>query len=284
VNVKQFISLNSNNRTLNTENKVQDLKKQIAAMGSAAVAFSGGVDSTLILKLSRDVLGEDTIALTAVSASLPKRELQETIHLAKLLNVRQILLKTNETGKSGYLENSPMRCFHCKNEVYGKFVRFAKKAKINYVLDGTNADDVGDFRPGRDAAAAHDIRSPLVEAGLTKAEVRKLAKEFGLPNWNKPSAACLSSRIPYGTQVTVPVLSQIEHAEDTLRNLGFKQLRVRHHQDLARIEVNPADFLQVFEHRELIVQSLKEIGYAYITIDLAGFRSGSLNETLNKNG
>jgi uncharacterized protein len=177
-----------------------------------------------------------------------------------------------------------MRCYHCKNEVYGKFIRFARKAKINYVLDGTNADDVGDFRPGRDAAAEHGIRSPLMEAGITKNEVRALAKKFGLPNWNKPSAACLSSRIPYGTQVTVPLLSQIERAEDALRNLGFQQLRVRHHQDLARIEVNPVDFPRVLEYRQRIIQSLKAIGYAYITIDLAGFRSGSLNETLNANG
>jgi len=253
-------------------------------MGSTAVAFSGGVDSTLVLKLSQDALGENTIALTAVSPSLPERELQETIDLSKFLNVRQILLKTYETRNSEYLENSPMRCFHCKKEVYSQFIRFAKKAKINYVLDGSNADDAGDFRPGRDAAAEHGIRSPLMEAGITKAEVRVLAKKLGLPNWNKPSAACLSSRIPYGTQVTIPLLSQIERAEDALRVLGIQQLRVRHHQNLARIEVDPADFPQILEHRERILQSLKAIGYAYITIDLAGFRSGSLNEILNQNG
>ena len=253
-------------------------------MGRTAVAFSGGVDSTLVLKLAHDVLGENTIALTAVSPSLPERELQETIDLSRLMNVRQILLKTYETENSQYMQNTPMRCFHCKNEVYGKFLRFARKANIRYVLDGTNADDTGDFRPGRDAAAEHGIRSPLMEAGLTKSEVRGSAKELGLPNWDKPSAACLSSRIPYGTQVTIPLLSQIERAEDVLRKLGFQQLRVRHHQDLARIEVNPEDFREVLEHREQIVESLTAIGYAYITIDLAGFRSGSLNETLNPNG
>jgi uncharacterized protein len=267
---------------MKTQTKIHNVKDMLAQMGCTAVAFSGGVDSTLLLKLARDVLGERAIALTAVSPSLPERELQETLELSRLINVRHILLKTNEVEIQEYRDNTPMRCFHCKNEVYRKFLRFAWKAKINYVIDGTNADDTGDFRPGRKAAEKFGIRSPLMEAGLTKSEVRDLAREMNLPNWDKPSAACLSSRIPYGTQVTIPLLSQIERAEEVLRGLGLLGFRVRHHEDLARIEVHPQDFQQVLNYREQIVDSLKAIGYAYITIDLAGFRSGSMNETLNR--
>lgn len=269
---------------METYSKLANLNRMLSEMECAAVAFSGGVDSTLVLKLSRDILGENTIALTAVSASLPQHELDETVELARQLDVRQILLKTSETENPQYIKNTPLRCFHCKDVVYRKFIRFARKAGFNCVLDGTNADDMGEFRPGQKAAVRHGIRSPLRETGLTKNEVRKMAKELNLPNWDKPSAACLSSRIPYGTQVSLPVLSQIESAENILRNLGFNQFRVRHHQDLARIEVQPDEFNKVLNNKAYIVQSLNELGYTYVTIDLAGFRSGSLNESVLKNG
>jgi uncharacterized protein len=191
-----------------------------------------------------------------------------------------VLIETNETSDLQYLANTPNRCFFCKSETYDRLIEYAQQNNFNAIVDGTNADDAGDIRPGRQAARDHNVRSPLLEAGFTKNDIRTLAKQLGLPNWDKPSAACLSSRIPYGTPITLQSLSQVERAEAFLRELGLHQLRVRHHDGIARIEVEPADFPLLLEHRVAIITALKAIGYTYVALDLAGFRSGSMNEAI----
>jgi uncharacterized protein len=202
--------------------------------------------------------------------------------LAAQIGIRHMLLGTSEMDRPGYVENSPQRCYHCKTELYGLLEEMAERDGIAFVLDGCNIDDLGDHRPGRVAAAEHRVRSPLIEAGLTKADIRALSKERGLPTWDKPAMACLSSRIPYGTPVTVEALDQLGAAEAFLRGLGMRQLRVRHHGDVARIEVELADIPVVVEHRDRIVTRLRNLGYQYVTLDLAGFRSGSMNEGIGE--
>jgi pyridinium-3,5-biscarboxylic acid mononucleotide sulfurtransferase len=266
------------------ETKFERLTHSMRAMQSVVVAYSGGVDSTLLLKVAHDCLADRALALTAVSASLPSLELQQAREIAALIGANHVLIDTLETEDPRYQENTPIRCFFCKDTVYQDIVSYAHQHGFHYVIDGTNADDVGDHRPGRKAALEHGVRSPLQEVGLTKSEVRQLARSFDLPNWDKPSAACLSSRIPYGTPVTPQNLSQVEKAERLLHQLGFRQLRVRHHGQLARIEVDPAEFNRLLSLREQVVPYFKDLGYHYITLDLLGFRSGSMNEVLKPNG
>ena len=244
------------------------------------MAFSGGVDSTLVLKVAYDVLGENALGVTAVSPSLPQAELEEAIRLARWIGAPHRLLETHEIEDPNYARNPANRCYYCKAELHDTLQELAAREGFAYILDGTNLDDLGDFRPGQQAARERGVRSPLREASLTKQDVRALARYLGLPNWDKPAMACLSSRIPYGTPVTVEALRRIERAEQGLRELGFRQLRVRHHNNLARIEVPPRDFPRLLEVRDEVVQRLKEAGYTYVTMDLAGFRSGSMNEML----
>lgn len=264
--------------------KYQKLIEILAGMGSVLVAYSGGTDSSLVLKVAYDLLGDKVMALTAVSASLPALERQEAEQVAKQIGARHILIDSNEIADPDYLANTPNRCFFCKKETYGKLTVYAQQHGFNTIVDGTNADDTGDYRPGRKAANEYHVRSPLMEAGFGKPEIRQLAKELGLPNWDKPAAACLSSRIPYGTSITLNSLSQVERAEAMLHNLGLRQLRVRHHGEVARIEAEPDDFGHLMEHRIEIVNNLKAIGYAYVSLDLAGFRSGSMNDSILKTG
>jgi uncharacterized protein len=268
-------------RTISLVNKQKRLRQILEDMERVAVAYSGGVDSTLLLKLAVDVLGDErVVALTAVSASLPAQELEEAQAITQLIGARHVLIESHETEDPRYLANMPNRCYFCKSNVYDLLVDYAQKKGYRTVVDGTNADDVDDHRPGRQAARELGVRSPLQEAGLTKAEIRNLANALELPNWNKPSAACLSSRIPYGTPITLEMLSQVERAELVFKKMDFGQLRVRHHEDIARIEVPPDEFENVLAHRDQIVDELQALGYTYVTLDLAGYRSGSMNEAL----
>lgn len=264
--------------------KHQSIQRSLLEMQSVVVAYSGGIDSALLLKIAHDTLGERAIGITAVSASLANAERIEARRVAQEIGARQIEIESHETEDPRYLANSPNRCFFCKSEVYDRLVAFAREHGYGYIVDGTNADDTGDHRPGRQAAREHGVRSPLLEAGLTKTDIRLLARQLGLSIWDKPAAACLSSRMPYGTTITMQALSQVEKAEQSLRKIGFRQLRVRHHDQLARIEVETQDFPKLMERREEIVRALKEVGYVYVTLDLSGFRSGSMNEGLMAHG
>jgi uncharacterized protein len=259
------------------------LERIIDEMGRVIVAFSAGIDSTLVLKVACDRLGDNAMGVTAVSPSLAQSELQEAIELARLMGARHRLLKTHEMDDPNYAANPINRCYFCKTELYDELLDLARREEYRYILNGANLDDVGDYRPGEQAAREFNVRSPLREAGMTKAHVRALARELGLPNWNKPAMACLSSRLPYGTRVTSEALSQVEQAERYLRSLGFRQLRVRHHGDLARIEVERADLPRLVELGQEINAEFKRLGYTYVTADLLGFRSGSMNEGLKAN-
>ena len=253
-------------------------------MDSVLVAFSGGVDSTFLLKAAHDALGDRAAAATALSESYPRAELEESKRLAALIGARQILIETKELEMEGYRRNSPERCYFCKSELFEKLLPLAEREGFRTVAYGEIADDRADHRPGARAATERRVRAPLAEVGLTKLEIRLLSKELGLPTWDKPSFACLSSRIPYGSEVTREKLAMIERAEDALRGLGLRQFRVRHHDTVARLELDPADFEAVLEPaiRDLLVARLKEIGYLYVTLDLQGYRTGSLNEVLSR--
>jgi uncharacterized protein len=265
------------------EQKLEQLKEIFQSMGKVLVAFSGGVDSTFLLKVAKDSLGDrNVLAVTALSPLYPDRELAGAKRVAQEIGVRHLLIESNELEIEGFSENPPNRCYFCKRELFGELMDLAKKEGVPYVVEGSTLDDEKDHRPGRKAVQELGIRSPLQEALFTKEEVRKLSKELGLPTWDKPSFACLASRFPYGEEITSEALRMVDEAEAFLLSLGFKQVRVRHYQNLARIEVYAEDISRLMNGvlREKVVNRLKKIGYQYVTVDLQGFRSGSMNEVL----
>ena len=254
------------------ENKMDELRRRIRRFESCVVAFSGGVDSTLVLKIAHDELGARAVALTALSESLPAGELEESEKLAAHIGAEHFVLRTFETEDGNYLANAANRCYFCKTEMYSRIGEFAQTKDIQTILDGLNVDDLSDRRPGRAAAIEHDVVSPLVEANLNKAEVREVSRELGLPTWDKPALACLSSRIPHGTPITIEALSQVDRAEIFLKGLGVGQVRVRHHGDMARIEVEPRDFHLLRSRESDITARLREIGFITVEIDPEGYR------------
>ncbi|MBI2824691.1 MAG: ATP-dependent sacrificial sulfur transferase LarE [Planctomycetia bacterium] len=263
--------------------KRDQLLDTIARLDRCAVAFSGGVDSTVVAKAAQLALGNRAIAVTGTSASLADGELDEAIALARQIGIRHEIVTTEEFADGGYVANAPDRCYHCKTELYTQLARLTERFSVAVVLNGANLDDRGDHRPGMVAAMEHRVRSPLLECGLSKAEVRQLAAHWGLPVWDKPASPCLSSRIAYGEEVTPERVRMIDQAEQYLRSLGLRELRVRYHKgDLARLEVplTALPRLADDETRAALVERLRELGFKYVTLDLEGFRSGSLNQVL----
>ncbi|MFH1032740.1 MAG: ATP-dependent sacrificial sulfur transferase LarE [Chloroflexota bacterium] len=264
--------------------KLASLKNILSEMGSILVAYSGGVDSTFLLKVASGVLGDKVVAVTASSETYPPGELEEAKKIAVKVGVKQIVIHTNELDNSSFAANPPERCYYCKTELFTKLTELAKQYKLNYIVDGSNYDDLKDFRPGMKAASQFGVRSPLKEAGLTKEEIRTLSKRMGLPTWDKPPQPCLSTRFPYGAAITRENLSKVGLAEEFLAKFGLKQLRVRVHGDIARIEV-PKDDMKIFLDKDVsqkIVDKFKELGYTYVTLDLQGYRMGSMNEPLKQ--
>jgi uncharacterized protein len=264
------------------ERKHRALRSRLRSFGSTITAFSGGIDSSLVAFLAHEELGHRALAVTSHSESLTRADYDLTRALAAEWGMAYRSIQTQELDNPHYRSNPVNRCYFCKSTLYADLAALGRSEGFAVILNGTNADDLGDHRPGLQAAEEFAVRSPLLECGFAKSDIRALAAHLGLRNASKPQAACLSSRVPYGFSISVPVLSQIERAEQLLKSLGFTQLRVRHHDQIARIEVLPDDFSRVLEQRETIERGLSELGYRYVTLDLKGFRSGSLNEGLKK--
>lgn len=267
---------------MNDAGKLDRLRADLKVLGSVLVAYSGGVDSTFLLRVAHDVLGDRAVAVTALSASFAAAERGDAERFAREMGARHLFVETQELDREGYRENSTERCYFCKSELFEKLVPVAEREGLAWVVYGEITDDASDHRPGSRAAREQRIRAPLAEAGLTKVEIRRISRELGLPTWDKPSIACLSSRIPYGQEVTPRKLSTIEKAEEILRRAGLRQIRVRHHDSIARIETDEAGVRLLLDPatRDRTAKELRALGYAYVTLDLQGYRTGSLNETL----
>ncbi|MGC8970724.1 MAG: ATP-dependent sacrificial sulfur transferase LarE [bacterium] len=265
---------------MSIEERFERLRKLIRDLKSVAVAFSGGVDSTFLLKVAHMELGDNAIGITVDSIIHPKWEIESAKEIARMIGVRHIVLNVDVSNEENIIMNPLDRCYHCKLIVFSMIRETAKEYGIENIADGSNADDIGDYRPGMRALRELGILSPLMEVGLRKQEIRELSKELGLPTWNKPALACLATRIPYNTRITERLLNMIEEGENFLRGLGVTQVRLRHIDNLAKIEVLSEDMSKILEHRNIIVEKLKSIGYTYITMDLEGYNTGSMNKTI----
>ncbi|NLY73828.1 MAG: ATP-dependent sacrificial sulfur transferase LarE [Firmicutes bacterium] len=263
-----------------TLNKLEQLKEILKTLPGAVIAYSGGVDSTFLAVVAHEVLGERVLAVTAVSPTYPEKQLREAEEWARRYGINHAVIKTNEFDEPNFTANPPERCYYCKLALFRELKQIAAAKGDWVLLDGANSDDLSDYRPGHRAAQELGARSPLQEAGFTKQEIREFSKAMSLPTWDKPAYACLASRVPYGAEITPEVLKRIELAEDFLTALGLVQVRVRDHFPLARIEVGKDELGLAWDNREAISRKLHEIGYPYVTLDLDGFRSGSMNEVL----
>ncbi len=263
--------------------KLARLQNILSSYGSVLVAYSGGVDSTFLLKVSRDCLGRDKVlAVTAVSETYPPEELALAKKIARMLDVRHRVIRTREINDPRFRANPPNRCYYCKRELFSSLKRLALKQGLGVVVDASNASDLGDFRPGSKAKRELGIRSPLQEADLGKGDIRRISRKLALPTWDKPSLACLASRLPYGTRILPEALKKINRAERYLRGLGFPEVRLRHYQGLCRIEVPKLQVKALVAKSQKVISGLKKLGYNYITVDLEGYRTGSMNEALKK--
>ena len=262
--------------------KLKQLRELLKSMKRVVIAYSGGVDSTFLAKVAYDLLGDDVLAVTADAEIHPRSEMEDAIRLAKEIGLRHEIIHLTPLEDPEFVRNPSDRCYHCKRALLHKLAEIAARWGTRYVLHGENVDDAGDFRPGTRAAEEMGARAPLREVGLTKSEIRELSRGMGLTTWDRPSMACLASRFPYGMRITSDSLNAVEGAEDLLRGLGFRQVRVRHHEDIARIEVPEEEMGRLFDPdvRRQIVERLSELGYPYVTLDLKGYRMGSMNEVL----
>ena len=267
---------------LTADEKEQNLRRLMREMQSVLVAYSGGVDSSYLALIATQELGRRAVCITGLSPSVSQKQRDEAIKIAEDLNFNFKTIRTDEIENPLYRANPTNRCYHCKTELYDKLLSIAQKSEVEFVLDGANTDDVGDYRPGRQAAAEKGVRSPLIEVGLAKSEIRELSKKHRLPTWNQPSSPCLSSRIAYGVPVTIERLSKVERGEEIVRSLGFREFRVRVHDELVRLEIAPVELPRALDINvaEKLAEKFRRLGFKYVTLDLHGYRSGAMNEIL----